>query len=290
VNGVNGDLVHIGTNLEEALRELRHDTEDVILWADQLCINQDDNIEKSLQVQQMKSFYAQENHVIAWIGPAADGSAELFSLLKRTAQNVTECRYDQIYEDHEPVRILPSVSHSFKRFCEQSYWNRLWIMQEFTVGRHVKFSGEACLFRIWNCRPCQTPFSLFPPFKNTPDPHELTLRPTSRRSSYLACALCMELLHSVLYKANWASECSTKESLRADGSFFHLLISSSILDRDYNHPNCSDPRDRIFSLLGLANDGDFFHSIIDYAKSCEDVYEMTARKSSSFYRNHVWPC
>ena len=113
---VNGDLVHIGTNLEEALRELRHDTEDVILWADQLCINQDDNIENSLQVQQMKSFYTQANHVIAWIGPAADGSAELFSLLKRTAQNVTECRYDQIYEDHEPVRILPSVSHSFKRF------------------------------------------------------------------------------------------------------------------------------------------------------------------------------
>jgi hypothetical protein len=28
---VNGDLVHIGTNLEEALRELRHDTEDVVL-------------------------------------------------------------------------------------------------------------------------------------------------------------------------------------------------------------------------------------------------------------------
>ena len=100
----------------------------------------------------------------------------------------------------------------------------------------------------------------------------------------------MELLHSVLYKAYWASECSTKESLRADGSFFHVLISSSILDRDYNHPNCSDPRDRIFSILGLANDGESFNGIIDYAKSCEDVYEMTARKSSSFYRNHVWPC
>jgi hypothetical protein len=70
-----------------------------------------------------------------------------------------------------------------------------------------------------------------------------------------------------------------QESLRTEGSersFFQILISSLVLDRDYNHPNCSDPRDRIFSLLGLANDGNLFGGIIDYSKSCEEIYELTA--------------
>jgi hypothetical protein len=276
---VNDEPVQIGINLEKALRELRHGTEDVILWADQLCINQDDNIEKSQQVQQMKSFYAQADHVIAWIGPAADDSAELFSLLKRTAQNVTERRYDQIFEDHEPDRILPFVSYFFKRFCEQSYWSRLWIMQEFTVGRHVEVVWGSVSISYLELSVLSNAIFIIPAlqeYTGTPRTYAPANEPTKFISRMCTAygAPALSFVQSVLGQRMQHNQ----ESLRTDGSFFHVLISSLILDRDYNHPNCSDPRDRIFSLLGLANDADFFDGIIDYSKSCEDIYETTARK------------
>jgi hypothetical protein len=50
-------VLRVSTNLAEALRELREKTTDVMLWIDQLCINQDDGNEKKQQVQEIKSIY-----------------------------------------------------------------------------------------------------------------------------------------------------------------------------------------------------------------------------------------
>jgi hypothetical protein len=51
---INGETISIGSNLQEALKELRDPSDEVVLWADQLCINQTDEEEKSSQVKQMK--------------------------------------------------------------------------------------------------------------------------------------------------------------------------------------------------------------------------------------------
>jgi hypothetical protein len=64
---VNGYEMRITTNLEAALRQLRSDGCTTV-WIDALCINQDDQEEKNLQVLRMKTIYQKAEEVIIWLG------------------------------------------------------------------------------------------------------------------------------------------------------------------------------------------------------------------------------
>jgi hypothetical protein len=55
---VNGQQVSVTKSLECALRYLRKVDEDVVIWADAICINQQDTAEKSAQVSMMGDIYA----------------------------------------------------------------------------------------------------------------------------------------------------------------------------------------------------------------------------------------
>jgi hypothetical protein len=59
----------IGANLSWALLHLRKPHEEIRLWIDAVCINQEDNEEKSWQVELMASIYAQATTTIIWLGP-----------------------------------------------------------------------------------------------------------------------------------------------------------------------------------------------------------------------------
>jgi Heterokaryon incompatibility protein (HET) len=55
---VNGQKIFVTKSLELALRYMRHIEDNVVVWADAICINQDDPIEKSFQVTMMGDIYA----------------------------------------------------------------------------------------------------------------------------------------------------------------------------------------------------------------------------------------
>ncbi|PVH76869.1 hypothetical protein DL98DRAFT_372665, partial [Cadophora sp. DSE1049] len=64
--------VSIQGNLYLALLHLRDLNKDMpgpfMLWADAICVNQQDNVGKSHQVQQMKQIYENASKVIVWLG------------------------------------------------------------------------------------------------------------------------------------------------------------------------------------------------------------------------------
>lgn len=62
---VNDTLVSVTKNLHDALRRLRDETVARVLWVDALCVNQQDGIEKSRQVNLMAKIYATATAVIA---------------------------------------------------------------------------------------------------------------------------------------------------------------------------------------------------------------------------------
>lgn len=66
--------IEVGESLYTALEffraALEPDTERVI-WADAICINQDDDEEKNWQVQQMRFVYQQALSVCVWLGRAS---------------------------------------------------------------------------------------------------------------------------------------------------------------------------------------------------------------------------
>lgn len=63
-------LPHISLTPTE--QTFRHESEPITLWADAICINQRDDVEKSLQVAQMGRVYSAAESVIVWLGEEED--------------------------------------------------------------------------------------------------------------------------------------------------------------------------------------------------------------------------
>lgn len=69
---VNNTPLMVTRNLEEALPQLRHPTEKRYLWADAVCINQNDIDERGDQVSEMGQIYRNASWVLIWLGPERD--------------------------------------------------------------------------------------------------------------------------------------------------------------------------------------------------------------------------
>lgn len=62
-----------------------------------------------------------------------------------------------------------------------------------------------------------------------------------------------------------------------DWDLHRLLLLSSVLDALEPRGEATDPRDRVYGLLGLAKDSAARDIIADYTVSCEDAYIMTTK-------------
>lgn len=91
-------------------------------WYDALCINQEDVEERSLQVLRMTSIYRTAFRVVAWIGSATAGQANLRDYLDRTTTLLQESD--------------PGIGH-FHDLLSRKYWRRMWIIQEISVATDI---------------------------------------------------------------------------------------------------------------------------------------------------------
>ena len=75
---VEGHEVQITTNLFEFLHHIRDPNDNLVLWADAICINQNDLEEKAHQVRMMGEIYSGCSVVHAWLGaPSSDVSVDI---------------------------------------------------------------------------------------------------------------------------------------------------------------------------------------------------------------------
>lgn len=80
--------IHVGKNLYSALKCLRHPTEARTLWIDTICINQQDDVEKSAQVQMMSKIFAEAKQVLAWLGPGNPQTDQAISAMQDVSLEV----------------------------------------------------------------------------------------------------------------------------------------------------------------------------------------------------------
>lgn len=73
---INGQRLEVSVNLEHALRLFRKPDEDRALWADAVCIKQEDIGERSAQVALMRDIYQQSSGVLIYLGDGPDDSGE----------------------------------------------------------------------------------------------------------------------------------------------------------------------------------------------------------------------
>jgi hypothetical protein len=103
--------ITVQKSLETALKYIRQSDCSLVVWADALCINQSDDVEKSIQVQKMRWIYENAYEILIWLGPAADSSDELLATLTEIGEDIHEVRWkDGLFLDvfHQASQIWNS--------------------------------------------------------------------------------------------------------------------------------------------------------------------------------------
>jgi hypothetical protein len=129
---LNGHSFNIRQNLWNALRYLRNENEERVLWIDALCINQGDVAERNHQVAQMGRIYSCSTRCIAWVGTEDDPNTIGINSNIELAMNFIKDRQpDTNISWVEDLGPNDKMEHeSFSRLCLRRYWSRLWIIQE----------------------------------------------------------------------------------------------------------------------------------------------------------------
>ncbi|PMD40370.1 hypothetical protein L207DRAFT_565845 [Hyaloscypha variabilis F] len=115
-------------NLKMALLALRHTREDRIFWADAICMDQDDNVEKSQQLPLMSRIYSEAKHVCVWLGDQDTHTMAAFALMGKIRHSTCE----------EWV--------AFNDLMKRPWFKRRWVVQEIVLaGRAELWCGSACI-------------------------------------------------------------------------------------------------------------------------------------------------
>ncbi|TPX12777.1 uncharacterized protein E0L32_000954 [Thyridium curvatum] len=111
-----GHACNITQSLSEGLRRIRKADEPQIAWADAICINQNDMVEKGHQVDLMGVIYDTASNVLVWLGPdPSDSAREAFRCLSTINEKIWT-RTDQVWysppEEEVPMRNVTLISSS----------------------------------------------------------------------------------------------------------------------------------------------------------------------------------
>jgi hypothetical protein len=138
--------IGVTCNLWSALRRLRHETEERVLWIDALCINQKDDAERSSQVALMNRIY-RDAQVIVWLGDEDEHTWEALGLTHQIAKLADgewnlhratpskQTHVDEMLSTHR----LPPAKHPSWKYLEDIFWKpwffRAWIIQEIVLAK-----------------------------------------------------------------------------------------------------------------------------------------------------------
>jgi hypothetical protein len=145
-----GRTLAVSPNLHDALVGLRQTntsrSDGRIMWIDQLCINQQDNDEKSEQVQMMGAIYSKASRVIIWLSKEVFHLKDVnFHLSK--FRDLFNAAMTAIAEGSHPEGIEDErLSKAAKRISQHSwdiaqivfghpYFTRIWIIQEIVMAK-----------------------------------------------------------------------------------------------------------------------------------------------------------
>lgn len=127
---VDGFRFSVTKNLLKALQNLRKPTTTLLMWIDQLCINQDDHLERGHQVSIMKRIFSQAKEVIVWLGEEDDR-------MKKLCEYAKKMRRDSDSPKGPLKKLLGprEVQATMQRLLERPWFSRVWVLPELALAR-----------------------------------------------------------------------------------------------------------------------------------------------------------
>ncbi|EWC47461.1 hypothetical protein DRE_00429 [Drechslerella stenobrocha 248] len=119
----------VGDSLAACLRCLKGRKENSLIWADALCINQNNNIEKTRQVRRMGLIYRKANSVMVWMGDERPADNQALEILGRLRQQSAEQAEESSVYQNEVTQI--------EKFLSREWFTRMWIIQELVLSSKV---------------------------------------------------------------------------------------------------------------------------------------------------------
>lgn len=133
---IDGHEFPVTANLLSALRHLRppFGARPTIFWVDAVCINQEDLDERRQQVSMMRDIYASADRVVIWLGDADDESDGVFDALPTLAAQSCPKGIEKI--DERLSDTMRRCSGFFSALPDHRPWfSRVWIIQELAMAK-----------------------------------------------------------------------------------------------------------------------------------------------------------
>ena len=166
----NTSAIEITQSLFDALIHLRHPKATRKLWVDAVCIDQNSNDEKIVQLPYMKDIYQHANQVVIWLGLADDSTGQALSLIRLAAHCLRQesgqsmpiynsPRFKEPFSDERSrQRGFPPREDSeswlpVAALFARSWFSRCWTYQEATlatkatiqIGAHLLDWADLCV-------------------------------------------------------------------------------------------------------------------------------------------------
>ncbi|KAH7360955.1 heterokaryon incompatibility protein-domain-containing protein, partial [Rhexocercosporidium sp. MPI-PUGE-AT-0058] len=216
-----------------------------LYWIDQLCIDQNDNNERATQVSIMDRIYSGASRTIIWLG-TDDGIGRILGenvsdrVLELTFAHWTEEPADRLW-----LRSGKEVAW-WRWLCTNSYWSRVWIVQEVLLSRNASIQLGVRLFS-WATFRCAF--------------YDLALTDASFHAQPhfdLLSWLCMESGGTIQWRG---------------GARLESAIAMTKMQQ------CQDVRDTIYALLSLVRNGQRIRA--DYSISVKTLYKKVVQRVCS---------
>jgi hypothetical protein len=242
----------VTTNLALALRTLRVET--VCIWVDALCIDQSNTVERSAQVAIMRKIYERAKKVIVWLGPEKGDSTLALDFIELIAEQATNPYFATWLMRTAKDGMHQREWTAFRNLFERGWWTRTWAVQEFILGKEVDF---VCGQRIMAAKKLEQALGHAYHYglslsKLLHDRHAISFNTVTLRNiiMLMSCRKWRELgkaspLLPILNVVNWTS--------------------------------CSDPRDKVYGILGIVADPHIARISPDYNLQTHEVYTKLVR-------------
>lgn len=272
---VNGHVLEVTSNLHAALLHLRNtaDAATTPIWIDAICINQQDVDERNSQVAIMRDIYAQAERVHIWLGDRNALSANAMIAWSELAQAEGTGAFAP-WMGRLDETTLEKLQH-LTSLADNPYWKRTWILQEIAFAEHVVMHGAG--LRVAFSAPSWSPSgALVGPNRNLESLYLNHSKPRfplgPPRSDSLEDRIdalverVQDAIFAPILRANWSR--TVAGLIEAGEVSFARSINELFLR--YRESLATDPRDKVYGLLGIAPG--LLNMQPDYLKTTREVY------------------